>query len=251
MRKDTAMKYDNRKRFHAQKDRFTLIELLIVIAVIAILAALLLPALGKARQAARNSVCKSQLKQIGTSLVLYASDYGDYFPYTGGKNYMEGIRPYLNAPEVVHQNTRTIFACPSDLKPHNGPTCSYAANGGYSWAWGDPFYYGMTWSASAADYGSRKFAEVQMPSHTYAVVEIWLFQNRLYNSGAAAAFVTSVFAALNYDVPGQATTHNDYHNRRLNMLFADMHVADLLHPGIMDSVKGTATDAYWFYIRKP
>ena len=174
-------------REHRRSGIFTLLELLIVISIIAILAAMLLPALGKARQAARNSVCKSQLKQIGTALVLYVSDYGDYFPYTEGKNYMEGIRPYLNAPETVHQETRTIFACPSDLKPHNGATCSYASNAGYSWAWKDPFYYGMTWNASETDYGSRKYGEVQIPSQTYAVIEIWLFQNRLYNSGAAAA----------------------------------------------------------------
>ena len=59
---------------------FTLIELLVVIAIIAILAAMLLPALSAARERARDSNCKSNLKQIGLKWALYWDDYKGYCP---------------------------------------------------------------------------------------------------------------------------------------------------------------------------
>ncbi len=85
-----------RSRPRAAVPAFTLLELLVVIGVLALLAAVLLPGLGKSQGLARRTQCLNQLQQWGKALQLYANDNGDATPRRG-----QGVRPLtqLDRPE--------------------------------------------------------------------------------------------------------------------------------------------------------
>ena len=115
------------KSFPEVSKAFTLVEMLVVIAIIGMLAALLLPALARSKLMAQRSVCISNLKQIGLAVKMYANDHGDVLPAsatppadywkTNGIDvwnvYKSYIKSYvgLKAPSSPEDK---IFACPSD-----------------------------------------------------------------------------------------------------------------------------------------
>lgn len=114
---------------------FTLIELLIVITIIAILAAILFPVFSRARENARRSSCQSNLKQIGLALMQYTQDYderlvrGDDQGAPIRLHYAELLMPYIKSEQV--------FRCPSaagtsnECNPFNRFPVSYALNNMY------------------------------------------------------------------------------------------------------------------------
>jgi prepilin-type N-terminal cleavage/methylation domain-containing protein/prepilin-type processing-associated H-X9-DG protein len=110
-----------------RRNGFTLIELLVVVAIIAILAAMLLPALSQARERARQAVCMNNLKQMGLAVHLYLGDHDDFFP-DARYNTSLGYRPWARDLRPYLKNDR-IFWCPSDnAKKNLVSPCSYVYN---------------------------------------------------------------------------------------------------------------------------
>lgn len=110
--------------------KFTLVELLIVIAIILILSAMLLPALNSARAKARNIACLNNLKQFGMANEMYQSDYDGVLPFnyytTASVWYRlyESYIPYNIAPKTIENypaRKASPYTCPSALPIANAP----------------------------------------------------------------------------------------------------------------------------------
>jgi prepilin-type N-terminal cleavage/methylation domain-containing protein len=90
----------------ARKAGFTLIELLVVIAIIALLMAILIPTLSRARETAKRMVCSSQLKQVGVAMAAYAADWENLMPYYGDE--MHPYALYRSEPQWVDAEGKPI-----------------------------------------------------------------------------------------------------------------------------------------------
>ena len=120
------------------KSAFTLIELLVVIAIIAILAAILFPVFSQAKLAAKKTVDLSNLKQIGTMIMLYGNDNDDAFPLTSfpakGSSWPLQCQPYIKNWDMFRSpgDASTLWP-PAGTKPPQLDTPESDPRWGYRW----------------------------------------------------------------------------------------------------------------------
>lgn len=239
---------------------FTLIELLVVISVIALLMAILMPALGAAREQGRKAACLSNMRQVGVALMMYQNDYEqtppktqavfDYASPASRDNILKLLRPMISAadPDVA----TPVYACPS-LKPNPNP--AYA-----------PTRTSRTGYLANAVLLGRRAASIPTPGRLIVMQEGWSLSNHLWVQPEPITRTEAVLQGLEptqyreWHMFASESDHSSWftrerveqtanvHNKGGNFVFADGHAEyrkyderesgdyGLIHPQLKASV---------------
>lgn len=179
---------------------FTLVELLVVIAIIAILASVLLPALGKAKDESIRMKCVNNVKQLGMAMQMYGEDNGSLLPMAHGTvPWNDNNPPPWTQLLVSYFSNTNLLMCPSYSQIYKTP---------FNYFMGARQAYVQTTNSASVDYRA-----IYLPSSYVLSGDCnWLFQTN--DADPDNYTQDTLFATL----PAQG------HNGWLNVLFADGHV---------------------------
>lgn len=210
---------------------FTLVELLTVIAIVGILAALIIPTVGRVRQAARSAQCLANLRQAATATLTYASDGRGFFPPSVSVNasgneetFVTHLMPYL-ATRRSRTDGATIWKCPvaTDSDTVN-PRPDYSCNERYSASQTMGVFPRQSWGQNVPNI---RLNSVRNPSRVILFLDtfvdgnvqkgFWLNGTR-WNAGAQTWAEANHFGG-----PLPANGPAPRHNNAFNAVFADGH----------------------------
>ncbi|MDD5597382.1 MAG: prepilin-type N-terminal cleavage/methylation domain-containing protein [Victivallaceae bacterium] len=205
---------------------FTLLELLVVISIIAVLMALLLPALMKAAEKGRSIGCCNNQKQIGTAFHSYADDNEDFFPAQSAPAYPIGSWCYLlsrylgiswSSTETYPSSGPPVFSCPT-AKPFD-KTEAIRTTPLYNLGYGcNTYFYDLTYSAPRSQISKPSLRLLSADLRYYSPSEGY------YGTEDRSTCVIYRLGGINSFARTSANYFSYRHSNTLNLLFTDGHL---------------------------
>lgn len=204
---------------------FTLVELLVIIAIMAILMALLSPALKSAREKARSIACLANLKQIGLGFQMYSNDNGDSIPWhnaTGGWSFALDV--YVTGSSSSTWYQKKVWCCPANR---------YAGNGYGSYELNCSLYPSSTESVRTTD--------IKSPVARLVIADT----NAASQGGVAGSAIFEPYSPHASDWTARYAA-GFLHSGGANCLFADWHVSWYSEPFMHATDQSTQPTTMWY-----